>query len=291
MFMSGFGVFSSYLSKGDSYIKNFPRYRILPVYCSYLFFLLLYVGFYIYSGYEITAATIFHSLTYGGTIVSFGWYIQLTLLLYLLFYVLKRLIRNDHIFMIALTFSIIVLMTIHFFLLYEKNVYEPAACFMIGVAFAYYDSRKVITLNKMCWTCALTGLVSFVVFTILSTLMVFRLTPLMDSNRWFDALHLFLMVLTDLSLIIFMLAFIVIADRYIPGFISNPVSRFLGKHSFEAYALQGLFFSLLIYKISNRAVFAMVAVFCIIIFSVPIHKFLCWLKRCLTESFSLSCSE
>ncbi len=279
MFMSGFGLFSSYLSKGTSYIKSFPRARLLPFYAVYLFFVFIYTCFEIFNGKKITLSEILHSLTYGGTIVSFGWYLQLTILMYLFFYILKILFKNEKAFICALFLSIFIFMAVNFVISSQKNVYEPAFSFAIGVLFAYLNHLKPVLFAKRTVFYILVGGASFIGLTLIGTLMVYRCTDLMNSNALIDLLYLILMMLTDLALIVFVLSFAVVASNAFPKFIINPVSSFLGTYSLEIYALQGLVLRFLINKISNRAIYVAVAVLCIIVLSVPVHKLLSQLKK------------
>lgn len=283
MFMSGFGLFSSYLSKGDTYIKSFFRARLLPFYVTYLFFVALYTCFELINGKEITASEILHSLTYGGTIISFGWYLQLTLLMYLLFYILKLIFRNEGAFIYALCISVLIFLIINFCLSSQKNVYEPSFAFVLGVIFAGRNYHMPVLFSQKPVPFAVIGLLSFLAITLVTTLIVFRYSDVLESNILADLLYLLLMMVADLSLVIFVLTFNVIANRSFSKVIVNPVSRFLGKYSLEIYALQGLFLRLLNNKISNRAVYAAVAVSCIILFSIPVHMFLSSVKKALSK--------
>ena len=283
MFMSGFGLFSSCLSKGESYIKSFPRTRLLPFYVTYLLFVLIYACFAIANGDKITVSEIIHSLTYGGTIVSFGWYLQLTLLMYLFFYILKLIFKNDRAFIIALCVAVLIFIVVNFCMASQKNVYEPAFSFVVGVILAYCNHRKPVLFSKKTALFTAIGLLAFLAATLVTTLMVYRYSELMASNVTVALLYLILMMAADLSLITFVLSFTVMANRSFSGLIVNPVSRFLGTYSLEIYALQGLFLRFFFNKIGNPVLYAVIAVLCIIVCSIPIHKLLSVIKKVITK--------
>ena len=62
LFLSGFGLFSSYLSKGETYIKSFLRNRLLPFYLSYLFFVIVYIVYGLINHSSISTYLILRSL-------------------------------------------------------------------------------------------------------------------------------------------------------------------------------------------------------------------------------------
>ena len=86
IFLSGYGLYTSYRLKGEGYIRSFPRTRLFPFYVTYLVFVATYVVYEFIGQQAVTATALLRSLTYGSTIVSFGWYFQLTYVMYLFFY-------------------------------------------------------------------------------------------------------------------------------------------------------------------------------------------------------------
>ncbi len=279
MFMSGYGLFTSYLAKGDSYIKSFPKKRLLPFYVTYLFFVLIYAVYELIVTGSLRPAEIVRSLTYGGTIVSFGWYFQLTLLMYIFFYVLKLLLKDDRVFLIVIGASILIFLAVNFLISSQKTVYEPAFAFYLGLIISHFQAGKEPLFTKKPLIAAFMSLGSFLLLTLAKTLMEYRCEKLMASNRAVDLAYLVLMMVSDLFLIVFVLAFATLAMRSFPRLIKNPCSRFLGTYSLEIYALQGLFLRLLNGMISNRALYSAVAVICIILCAIPVHMGIAFVKK------------
>ena len=92
-FLSGYGLTASH-QKGNR-IKNFPRRTILPFYIIILGLTGLYSIFQLLMGRGIQFTEVVKSLTFGGTIIVFGWYLQVQLIYYLFFYVVYRYCRLE----------------------------------------------------------------------------------------------------------------------------------------------------------------------------------------------------
>ena len=282
LFLSGFGLFSSYLSKGDAYIKTFLRNRLLPFYLSYIFFVIIYTIYGLINHSSISLNLILRSLTWGDTVVFFGWYFQTALLMYIMFFILKLVIKNDTAFVWGLGAAVLLFIFVYyFFISSQKNNYEPAFSFFLGVLFAYINGQKNTLFSKKPGIKTICGLAVFLLLASFSTLYNFRYNDYQWVASFSDFIYLLLMMITDFSLVFFLTAFISAVGRSVPGIISNPVSRFFGMHSMAIYGIQGLFLSFWINKIGNRPLYPVVAVSCIIIFSIPVHMFLTWLKKCI----------
>lgn len=93
-FLSGYGLMLSVDKKGDAYIRSFPRTRILPYYIVCILLVILSVANCMITKNEvITLRLILQSVTFGpDTIVSKGWYLQVSLLSYIGFYLLHTVI-------------------------------------------------------------------------------------------------------------------------------------------------------------------------------------------------------
>ena len=279
MFLSGFGLYSSYLSKGRAYIKGFPRNRLLPYYASYLFFVIVYLVFELARGKNVEVGLVLHSLTYGGTVIHFGWYFQLALLLYVIFYVLMLVIRNERIFLPALCIAVLALMSYHFCIASYYNVYEPAAIFIVGVIAAIRRIQRGTLFEVCTWKYLLISLTLFFATTLVHVFMTFRHSELMELNRLMFMLFLILLIVADTALGVFFISFAVVAAKYFPKVFFNPLSKFFGTHSLEIYALQGLLLYVVNIYISNRIIFAMVTISCILLLSIPIHILLSKFKK------------
>ena len=150
VFMSGFGLYSSYHKKGRDYILKFPKNRLLTFFLMYLFFVILYTIFEIINKTELTASIFIHTFTYGQTIISFGWYLQLSLLLYLVFFLIlvlpvSKYVRSGLFLVFALVF-----VTVYRIINQPFNLYTPVASFLFGLITAVHIERfkKLLTSYK-----------------------------------------------------------------------------------------------------------------------------------------------
>ena len=287
LFLSGFGLFSSYKAKGETYINSFLRNRVLPFYLSYLFFVLIYTIYSLLNHGSVSVVLMLQSLTFGSTIVNFGWYFQTALLMYLLFFIIRKLIANDSAFVLVLGGAILLFIFSYYFLISSsKTNYEPAFSFFVGVLFAYINDQKKAIFSKHPWLITVCGLVIFIALAAFSTFYNFRYNDYKWVPSFEDFIYLLLTMLSDLALAVFLTGFIAWVGTTSPRLIDNPVSRFFGNHSLEIYGLQGLFLSFLENKIGNRAIYAAVAVLCIIVVAIPVHKLLGLIKKRITATKS-----
>ncbi len=86
-FISGYGLMKSVMGGGTRYIHKFPRNRILTFYFDVAIFTALYCVSNVIMYGPTDWLLVVKTLTYGGTIISNGWYFQVALILYILFYV------------------------------------------------------------------------------------------------------------------------------------------------------------------------------------------------------------
>ena len=286
MFFSGYGLFISYLEKGKSYIFSFARRRLLPLYLTYVFFVAIYYIYNLINSIPMNIYTLLHSLTVGNTIVSFGWYFKLTVLLYIIFMVVGLLSKSSKTFLWSVTLILYCYVIAYFFLSWHKELYEPVILFLAGMHVAALEHKRKCLVSKKPVLFLFISLPSFAAYTIAYTLILYRHGNLLDTPCPIDFLYLGLMALSDLSLVIVVLSFTSICSERIPKLICNPVSSFCGTYSLEIYAIQGLVLSLFYTKIGNLVIFASVAAFVTIVISIPIHAFLKYSKQIIVGKIS-----
>lgn len=94
---------------------NYLRNRILPIYSLNVLFIVVYTFLKLLVGKEFTMVDLVMSFGFGKTIVQFGWYLQVCMLFYLLFYVSFKWIKQAHCGNTNLLFSNIDLLPHWFF--------------------------------------------------------------------------------------------------------------------------------------------------------------------------------
>lgn len=259
MFISGFGLYSSYSIKGLEYIRSFPKKRILPFYFTYIFFFIIYLLYDCLFANVPSVSSIITSLTFGGTIISFGWYLQVALIVYLAFYFTFRLSENPKIrSFVILSFTIIYTVAA-WKLGFSSNHISVVYAFPLGLFIAQKQkSAEAFFKKNSAWLSVLFFLIFF------SGYMIYVQSEIMGKFDLPAQLKLIIAILSESSVAMFMLSTASLLSK--TKIIANLVSSYLGKYSLEIYCIQGLLFIILRQKISNPRLFAAVAM--IILFPV-----------------------
>lgn len=252
MFLTGYGLYTSYLNKGYSYIKCFPKKRILPFYISYLIYLTVYIIYDLICDIQISFKSIIHSLTFGGTLISFGWYFQVALLFYIAFWIIFSIKCSApiHILLIA-TFSLSYTI-ISYQLCFSKNVISLVFSFTLGLFVAYKKSELYSLFNQL-----KTAFISFCIFFILYLAYVFGV--IMGRFTLNAPIETLTATICELSVCIFMVSVSCLVGK---NLINNPASRFLGRISLDFYAIQGLVLSTLNKFFPNKIIFIAFSLLC-----------------------------
>lgn len=253
-FLSGYGLRISHNTKGYQYVNAIPKKRMMPLYLQCLVLIVLYMVLYIVIGKEIKGSIVLQSFLWGGTIIVNGWYLQVILVLYGLYYLVygvfdrkKQNKSNLHIAMLA-SLAIYALVCI----LLGKTItwYQSIFTFMLGIVWCDYKEWFDKVLNRH-WLAS--GITAFIAFAIL-----------------FIA-GLMIKYFTILAAISFVVLVLILLMR-IP--VNCAVTRWLGRYYFEIYVMQGisllLFHSDLIY-IENKWLYVLVCTLTTLLLAVVIH--------------------
>ena len=273
MFISGFGLYESYKTKGRSYITSLPKHRLLPFYLTYLVIILVYVIYYLINRIPISASLWVQTFTYGSTLVYYGWYFQLSFLMYVVFWILfmlpvKPVVRNILFILFAVFFTFEnIIFSIHF------NNFTPMFCFLFGMFVSVHKERIVKFLVKWKYPNFFFSLAIFAVFTILTTLIVYRKQTELYSIASYKVVYVLLTVLADYSLCMFMLCCLAIFNRISPKIVINPVSKWIGLFSLEIYALQGIVLQIAFQHVNIYAA-SVLSLLITIALAIPFHYLL-----------------
>ena len=237
MFMSGYGLAISLLSRGGGYLRNFLKDRLLPVYC------LIVILTVIYFLLKLTLDTdrplfseFVQSFTFGGTVVSFGWYLQCIFLIYLIFYLAACIsIKCFPISFVRVLFLLVVVGLTFFvglclLLRLESTWYETVLSFLGGIFIAINKSK----LDNL-WRDKRLVLLSLVLFVgLFSICYVFGNGPFL-----FGPIKIFIKMISSLAFCFCCLS----AMRLVS--IETPFTVFLGNYYLEIYIIQGAIYLLL----------------------------------------------
>lgn len=222
-FLSGYGLLASYKSKGQKYIQDFPKNRIIPFYIYCVCILLFYLCFSLALQEQITWVQLIKSFTLGGTIIQYGWYLQTILVLYTLFWACFSIKTNDSNKVGFFIVGLLLLYVIAFCLSITPTWYVTAPCMLLGMLWQVYSEkidRIINTIFKkivgiflsLCACAAIIVTASF-------------LPESISYNFQVTGTAIFFVVAIILSL---------------KGLsLTNPITNYLGKISLEIYVFQG----------------------------------------------------
>ena len=135
-FLSGYGAMCSFNKKGEQYIRLFPRNRMLPLYLISLVMIAVYSLLNLIIHKNFSTILFLKSLTLGGTVIKYGWYLQTILVLYLVFWLCFSLKIKCNKRICLFCVSVMVLYVIAFVLDVEPTLYATAPTMLMGVLWA-----------------------------------------------------------------------------------------------------------------------------------------------------------
>lgn len=229
LFYSGYGISLSIQKKGQRYVNQFPKNRIIKVWLHFALAVVLYhaLSLYLHKGYS--ASRIALSYTGWESIGNSNWYIFATLFMYVATWLSFSLFRNKHL-PAAIGLTAMALGYIVFMRRIGKGLwwYDTALVYPAGVVYGLYGSKIEKVLVKFLRPVALAGMAGcFVVCYLLRLELVWR----------------------ELMAVAFALTIVFGTMIFKVG---NPVLTFLGKYTFEIYILQRLPMTILKGHFSNR---------------------------------------
>lgn len=226
LFFSGYGLTVSYQSKGAAYLNGFLKKRVLPTYIVQSFLIIVYTVFDICIGIPVSTSVVLQSFIFGKTIVVNGWYIQMIIIFYLLFYIVYRISDGKYasIFMAIGVMGYILICAL---CRLPTTWYEASFAFLCGIVFAQNKDKIDSAFMKMSNAYIITFLIAIVLFCF----------TFVFGNA--GILPLFLKIqLKMLSVVCFVACVLLVVMKVKINFA--PI-RFIGKYYFEIYILQGIF--------------------------------------------------
>lgn len=163
-FYSGYGIAASARQKGDEYIRNMPRRRILPtllIYdCSQILFLLLQTC----RGKTYTAKDFVFSFLSWSSFGNDNWYIFVILGLYLITWLVLRQRGLDSVAVARI--SICSLAFALFLMCAKHGWYNTLFCYPMGMWFFLYKEKidHILAQNRYYWPVAIIVGAAFVLF-------------------------------------------------------------------------------------------------------------------------------
>lgn len=221
-FLSGYGLYVSYIKKGETYIREFFKKKIVPFYIVILLLSVIYAAEGVALGQTYSVGILLKSLTFGGTVIGKGWYLQVQLLLYLCFWLTFRTVKNRRYGILWIYGECLLFCLIMYGLGYRSTWFESVFAFAAGMTWCELAARKRAPGNKVV---ALGCGMEFVLFCAV----LFGSFLVKNSVA--------ALILKMLSAVLFAVL-IAAATKLIR--VENGITRWLGRYSFEIYVCQGL---------------------------------------------------
>ena len=211
-FLSGYGLMTSYIKKGEEYLSGFLRHRfarLLPP------FLIAAIGYEIYqsihNGHNTLAS--FMAIAHGGTILPDSWFVITIIVYYLFFYVVARLSHSKVGIVVGLWLASAIYIVFLYCLGWDIYWYNTVCVFNLGTTYALFESRirEYIKAYPEILTCG----------SVVIALMIL-------------GCHLLSIMLP----ICYLLPLLVVLAVYVIGVYRSRMLCFLGAISYEIYIMQ-----------------------------------------------------
>ncbi len=224
-FFSGYGLMFSAGKK--NYIDKFLHKRFLPLYCFYVFLIILYTVWTMLLEKDVTVQRVVQSFFFGGTIVGNGWYLQATFVIYLLYFAVFKLFKSSKTQILSFAIGILIYCICCYLLDFAINWYQTIPCVVLGMVYCYKKDSIDILLKKYAW----------IIFILCSVLFAvcFILTVVSDIKIIFDVLYSLFFVCATITISY------ILSDTPI---IANKFTELCGNYSLEIYISHGLFLKL-----------------------------------------------
>jgi len=221
-FFTGYGLVVS--SNKPNYIARFPRKRILPFYLFYVLLIIVYGLYRLLLSEQLPFQRVAQSFLWGETIVPLGWYLQTTMIIYMLYWMVWRMVKlNAH---RLIVFGVLLCTYCFVCRLLDMTSTWYEAIFAVYAGMLWASRKKSIDLrlgnHPVCWGAITAGI--FVILVLLQKVNCVAVGAKMLSAVAFVCL-------------VMIIAYCLANTKL----INNAVARWLGKFSLGIYVSQGFF--------------------------------------------------
>lgn len=162
LFFSGYGIMES-IKKKETYIKTFPKRRMLPLYIRFAVISLIYIPISLIMAPEKTLKDYLLSFTGLTSIGNGGWYIFAIFMMYLFVVVAFNIFKKKHFWAACTVLALTLALTVAEMILeFPTYYYNTMLFFPIGMFFSLYKPlfEKIVTKNNAIWIICTAGSVA-----------------------------------------------------------------------------------------------------------------------------------
>lgn len=253
-FLSGYGLM--YSSNKKDYIKNFFIKKILPFYLFCILLINLYCFVTLLLEKEYSPQKLLQSFFFGSTIITNGWYLQATLVIYILYFIIFKLIKSDKNRISVFGICIAIYCFICHFTGLGINWYQTIPCVILGMIVCKNKDKLDKLLNKNSW--------SIFIFSTILFILSYTFSAVTNIPVFFNMLY-------SLFFVCAMVPFSYILCN--TKFVSNKFTSLCGDYSLEIYVSHGFFLKLYKLKyITNPVVFIITVIIGTVLVSFFLKK-------------------
>ena len=229
-----------------------------------MIFICIYLIYYFISGTFKNFDDIITFTKSRSLIVSHSWYIIDIIILYVAFYVIAKIFKENYKFIIIGMYGFVTFLT--FIMIYfEMPEFWYVSIFSLCFGMNYKIIQEKID-NKNIKKYYIIATVIFIIFEILQFII----------NQIYESISITVIVAILKNVAYISFTFLIISiGKYIQ--FKNPIFEFLGEISLELYLIHGLFekvFSNISYTNANNFLYGVSVLVCSIIFAHLIHQFI-----------------
>lgn len=258
-FLSAYGISLQYEKRKEDYLNNFPKNRILSIYFLNAFLVLIYGAYILILDGRVEVLPVLQSFLIGNTIVGNGWYLQVIVLFYLIWYLCTVIVTKKEKRCFAIAACLLTYVIISGFLL-DATWFECTLSFLLGLIYQKekdkIDNILCRSKKRYCFILILSAM-AFAVLFILANRNFFAMFPKFNS-----IIRIIAKCLSSPMFVIFvcMCLYLLKLERF-------KILQFLGKHSIEIYVLHAIPLDLL-YKIPFLAENGYIYILLSLVFSI-----------------------
>ncbi len=230
LFFSGYGIVYSIINKGDKYIRNIPRHRILNTLLNFDIAVACFIILSFITGYSVDIKTIILSFTGWENVGNSNWYIFAILICYLSTWLVFAPNRGNRNILTStlLNFGLLIIATITLALAGKpSHWYNTIFAYPIGMLFGVFKKQFDSLVNRKYSACLIGVIICFAA----STFFFFdKNLPIGENSR---------AIIHGLSWVIRVISFIIIVLMVMTKFnIQNKALIWLGGNLFPLYIYQ-----------------------------------------------------
>ena len=216
-FYTGYGLMLS--SRKDGYLNAFVLKRVVPLYVFHVCLILIYTIYKTILGIDINPKEVTQSFLFGGTVVPLAWYLQVTIVIYLIYYLVFRSIKRDSIRLGVMFVALTLFCVICYVCNLSSTWYESSFCVLLGMVWFYRKEKidevlkrkGILTLFSVALLCAMFTLMQMKLGTI---------SKMLSAVTFSAMVTIFTYLVSDAKI------------------VDNKITQFLGRYSLEIYVSQ-----------------------------------------------------